>query len=297
MGEFMKKLSFTICVLALSSLLVQSMFLSTVNAQQYPEKPKIVVLASSIDFGLAIDFFRFLRDKGVELIHTDASNFDKYKEENFIIILGGPDAYEGVGEIVREYLTVEEQNWLRQEDNRKMFVKTKDRQLICIIAGSDRDMTKKAEEENQEKIVGAPIKAFPDFADIVRVTVAPQGLEIVVFTIQTADKIPIVPSTDPNFDLSYTIAFDLDKNSATGKTGPLYNDIGADKEISLEFKDLGWKSDYSWEISENTVAVKIPIDDLSLSFDWIVRSQRGNNMDIIPSEGHSSFRSPKLPPW
>ncbi|MFQ6051481.1 MAG: hypothetical protein ACE5K4_07275 [Candidatus Hydrothermarchaeota archaeon] len=123
-----------------------------------------------------------------------------------------------------------------------MFVKNG--QVICIIAGSDRDMTKKAEEENKEKIIGIPVKAFPDFADIVRVTVAPEGLEVVVFTIQTADKIPIMPSTDPEFDLSYTIAFDLDKNSATGKTGPLYNDIGADKEIFLEFKDLRWKCGY-----------------------------------------------------
>lgn len=79
--------------------------MATVYAQN-PEKP-IVILSSSIDFGLARDFFRFLRGKGVELIYTAAPNFDKYRGENFIIILGGPDAYEGVGEIVREYLTIE----------------------------------------------------------------------------------------------------------------------------------------------------------------------------------------------
>lgn len=72
-----------------------------------PAKPKTVLLANSIDYNLASDFLGFLRNRGMDIIHTDASNFNQYQTEKFIVILGGPDAYDGVGNIVQQVLTLE----------------------------------------------------------------------------------------------------------------------------------------------------------------------------------------------
>ncbi len=120
-------------------------------------KPRIVVLANSIDYNLASEFFGFLKNNGIEVISTNAQNFDRYKTEKFIVILGGPDAYEGVGAIVQSpgLLISEEQNFVRTKGNRKMFVKTNvwtQGQRVFIIAGSDRYQTQSAHLENREGV-------------------------------------------------------------------------------------------------------------------------------------------------
>ncbi len=120
-------------------------------------KPRIVVLANSIDYNLATEFFGFLRNNGIEVINTNAQDFERYKAERFIVILGGPDAYEGVGAIVQSpgLLTSEEQNYVRTKGNRKMFVKTNvwtQGQRVFIIAGSNRFHTQNAHLENRESV-------------------------------------------------------------------------------------------------------------------------------------------------
>ncbi len=120
-------------------------------------KPRIVVLANSIDFELASDFYGFLGNKGMEVIHSTPDDFDQYKEEKFIVILGGPDAPEGIGEIVQEILSEDEQNTIREKGKRKKYVKTnpwglKKGQRVTVLAGSDRNQTKKSHEENQDAV-------------------------------------------------------------------------------------------------------------------------------------------------
>jgi len=116
--------------------------------------PRIVVLANDIDYDLAGDFFGFLDNKGLEVVRATADNFEEYKTESFIIILGGPDAYDGVGGIVGEILSEYERDVVRTAGNRRMFVKTdpwglKSGQRVTVLAGSDRQQTKSAHEENR----------------------------------------------------------------------------------------------------------------------------------------------------
>ncbi len=121
-----------------------------------PTPPKIVLLANSIDYELATEFLGFLGNKGMETVHANASDFEQYKEEKFIVILGGPDAYEGVGEIVQEVLSEAEQNAIREKGARKKYVKTNiwtQGQRVMVIAGSDRNETKNTEDENQDSVV------------------------------------------------------------------------------------------------------------------------------------------------
>jgi len=120
------------------------------------ERPYVVLLANSIDYALAGDFIGYLENKSIYVQRINASEFASYREEKFIVILGGPDAPEGVGEIVKQLITDDsEQNFLRAKGNRKMHTITNkyaQGQVIHIIAGSDRNETKKAHEENREKI-------------------------------------------------------------------------------------------------------------------------------------------------
>ena len=126
--------------------------ISPVSAQQ---KPRVVVLANSIDYELASDFFGFLENRGIETVHATADDFDQYKGEKFIVILGGPEAPEGVGDLVRGVLVGSEQEPIREEGARKMIVK-RDRwamgQRITILAGPDRHHTRAAHQENRDKV-------------------------------------------------------------------------------------------------------------------------------------------------
>lgn len=113
----------------------------------------IVILANSIDYELNSDLFGFLGNNGMNVVRATADDFDQYKNEKFVVILGGPDAPEGVGGIVREILMNSEQDQIRENENRKMYVKTNvwsQGQRVSVIAGSDRGETQKASGENKE---------------------------------------------------------------------------------------------------------------------------------------------------
>jgi protein-L-isoaspartate(D-aspartate) O-methyltransferase len=115
----------------------------------------VVVVANSIDKALSVDLFNFLENRGIHPIKISAIEFEKYKKEKFIVILGGPDAYEGVGDIVREILDSEEEEYIRIPGKKRMYVKSDvwvDGQRICIIAGSGREQTKTAGIENQIRL-------------------------------------------------------------------------------------------------------------------------------------------------
>lgn len=121
-------------------------------------KPRVIVLSNSIDYELASEFFGFLGNKGMDVIHVSGNDFEQYKEEKFVVILGGPDAPEGVGEIVQGVLTADEQDYVRASGNRKMFTKTNvwtNGQRVSVIAGSDRDQTKFAHVENRDDVVSS----------------------------------------------------------------------------------------------------------------------------------------------
>lgn len=116
-------------------------------ASSFEYKPvlkNVVILANDIDWELKGKVLaESLERAGFKVTHVYAKDFDKYRTERLIIILGGPKAYEGVGEIVQEVLNEKEQE-LIIEGKRRIFVKanvwTKP-QLVIVIAGKDRHLT------------------------------------------------------------------------------------------------------------------------------------------------------------
>jgi len=130
------------------------------SSRYWGVKPNATIVANSIDKALAEDFFGFLKNEGIEISIVDASQFEKVKTSKFLIILGGPDAPEGIGEIVKQLLVEDEQNFLRAKGNRKMYTLTNKYatgQVIHILAGSDRNETRNAHAENKAS-VSAKIK-------------------------------------------------------------------------------------------------------------------------------------------
>ncbi|MFQ5800619.1 MAG: hypothetical protein ACE5HH_02715 [Candidatus Hydrothermarchaeales archaeon] len=111
-------------------------------------------MANSIDSALADEFLSYLKANNIIATVINASDFtETAKVENrLIIILGGPDAPEGVGEIVSEVLSDSEEAAVRQTGSQTMYVKYNaytDRysynQVVIIVAGSDRSNTQAAE--------------------------------------------------------------------------------------------------------------------------------------------------------
>ncbi len=128
---------------------------SEINATSQEPRPSVVVLSNSIDRAMASDFFTFLDAQGIDVIHSTAGDFDQYKDKSFIVILGGPDAPEGVGEIVQGRLTMTEGNSIREEGAVKKFSKSNVwawSQSVTILAGAGRQQTQKAHETYGEEI-------------------------------------------------------------------------------------------------------------------------------------------------
>jgi WD40 repeat protein len=109
-----------------------------------PEHPQIMVVANSIDFGFADDLFEFLNENNVTVIHATAQTYSQeVTGEKFVVILGGPDAPEGIGEIAQSVLSDDEADLIRIKGAKKIFIKSK----TTVIAGSDRKYTRDAHQE------------------------------------------------------------------------------------------------------------------------------------------------------
>ena len=119
-------------------------------------RPEITLLSNSIDFDLGRDLVRFLDNNGMNIVRTTADTFDSKKENKFVVILGGPDAPEGIGSIVSEVLSSDEKSFIRTKGNRKMYIKTNvwtQGQVVMIIAGSDRQETQSIGLEKKSDVL------------------------------------------------------------------------------------------------------------------------------------------------
>jgi subtilase family serine protease len=121
------------------------------------EKLEVFILSNAIDWGLQGESLEvFLESNKIDVQRIFPSNFDSYKNEAIIIILGGPDAYSGVGYIVSQILGSSSVNYLRTEGAYNVFLERDiftANQLIIVMAGNDRDLTAKAIIENKNLIL------------------------------------------------------------------------------------------------------------------------------------------------
>ncbi len=116
--------------------------------------PEVVILANSIDLSLAKELVEKLKKNGIKVYPTNASNFSEYKTKRYIIVLGGHEAYEGIGDIVTEITTSEERANISKG---KVFIKKKSvfrgSQTVYIFAGANRFLTAEAWKNNINSVI------------------------------------------------------------------------------------------------------------------------------------------------
>ncbi len=119
-------------------------------------QPLVVILANSIDRELAGDLIDLLSFIGFEVQVVGAGELSTVADAPRIIILGGPDAYEGVGAIVRTLLNSSLQEAVRAP-GASFIVAFRDvwadGQVVVVAAGSDRYGTQRAHREGRQSLL------------------------------------------------------------------------------------------------------------------------------------------------
>jgi hypothetical protein len=111
---------------------------------------KIFIIGNETAIGLAKEFFTALSNESIPLaIVTD--QFDKVKNEKYIVVLGGAKDPKGVDDFVKQVLTNEEQEAGKQPGG-KMFVKENvfaQGQTIIVFAGPDENAAADARKKSR----------------------------------------------------------------------------------------------------------------------------------------------------
>ena|GEM_PF-6069458 len=130
----------------------------------------IVVLANDIDYNLGFDFFAYFVNNGHNVTRATVANFDALKTEPLVVVLGGPDAPEGVGHIVDNLLEESDREFLRNAPgSNAMYVKTnvwKTPQTVVVLAGNNRQDTNEIAMEKRTEVINKTAAVQEEIAEI-----------------------------------------------------------------------------------------------------------------------------------
>ncbi|SEW21304.1 hypothetical protein [Thermococcus thioreducens] len=131
------------------------------------QMPEVVILSNDIDWGIKGNLLASqLGAFGLSVKRATADDFEAYRDSRIIIILGGPDAYDGVGGYVMQVLTPGEQSAVRNGE-RGMFVKTNvwaEGQVVIVLAGQDRWATGGKIRDYMNGIDGSYLRILATFS-------------------------------------------------------------------------------------------------------------------------------------
>ncbi|MBU7021113.1 MAG: lamin tail domain-containing protein [Theionarchaea archaeon] len=134
------------------------------------ESKKIVVVSNSIDYSSSLITYL---GQSFEVISITAQQLPSYQNYQHYVILGGPDAPEGVGEVVRTLLDPTEQEFIRTPGASNLFIREIRGKTFFIFAGATRELTKEVITSNKRRIFEyiprGPVLWLKDL-DIQRVT-------------------------------------------------------------------------------------------------------------------------------
>jgi len=105
---------------------------------------QITILSNDIDWNIKGQYIKEHFEKlGAMVTRVKPDEFEAYKKNNIIIILGGPKAYDGVGEYVKQVLDENEQEKVIN-GKQGIFIKRdvwERGQIVIVLAGKDRYQT------------------------------------------------------------------------------------------------------------------------------------------------------------
>ena len=181
----------------------------------YAQTTQITVVANSIDKPLFSLVENYLESNNFDIVYTTADKWEENKENSQILIIGGPDSPEGVGDIVQEFMTSNIEDKLREEKgNYGLYVyknKYSDNQEIDIVAGFDRYDTRKAAQTEQFNLFkDMKNKNNTDIDDQVNLIINIEDINASYHTSQGQGEISTVTYTSSNIgNISVNSTIDL----------------------------------------------------------------------------------------
>lgn len=151
-------------------------------AASYP--PLVAVITNSADRPTAISLRRAVWQEGARCLLVSPQELWRLEGEDvfLMIVLGGPEAYEGVDDIVKGYLTQYEQADLLRPGAMGFFLKWEDDTRVVIVAGHTRDETADAVELFVQTRLSR-ILSLGEFSDV----------KVVLVVVGESGKTPIGP--------------------------------------------------------------------------------------------------------
>lgn len=124
----------------------------------YAPVAKATLLANSMDLALADDLIQTLEEAGVLVSVTGVGRFETLKYADYVIVLGGQNAPEGVGEVSAQLLTNDQKDELMSEGSKHLYefgdIWKKD-QKVFVCAGHSANDTQRACEKALPKMLRA----------------------------------------------------------------------------------------------------------------------------------------------
>jgi|GEM_PF-1949838 len=129
-----------------------------ISSSSVSEEGKIILFANSIDYGLNRDFHDSLTAKGFTVTRATAENFQTLKYTKYVIILGGHNSPEGVGDVVSSVLNSDEKAALLNSTESKIIALRDNmwmmNQKVWVLAGYGKEQTHEAVIEFGGEVVG-----------------------------------------------------------------------------------------------------------------------------------------------
>ena len=110
----------------------------------------VIIVSNSIDNSPQL--ISYLQEHN-QVLSITPDQFPNYQAYEFYILLGGPDAPEGMGDIVRSILSIREQEYLRRSGEYNLFIRVINGKMFFVLAGSDRENTKKAVDDLKDEVL------------------------------------------------------------------------------------------------------------------------------------------------
>jgi hypothetical protein len=123
----------------------------------------LIVVATKDTYEASQKWVDFLTLNEVPVKHVTPREFDKYKKEPYVVLMGGMDEPDGIKVLAKEILAEDELEYVLQKGNGEIYFKFKvfdPMQTIIVFAGSDRAAAAAARKKNKSYWLDSFIQWF-----------------------------------------------------------------------------------------------------------------------------------------
>lgn len=129
------------------------LFLMCFSAAAAAMADELLIVASEASYEASQQWVDFLTFHEVPLKHITPQEFDKFKTEKYVVVMGGLDEADGIKDLAKELLDDEEFRDASQPGNGNLYLKFKvydPMQTIVMFIGSDMAAAAEARKDSRE---------------------------------------------------------------------------------------------------------------------------------------------------